>query len=153
MSDVSVLFMMVIDHPMKNYWIDSSFFNTSQEFINPCNRNLYNEAFLLKPEGSYIFRNQQTFAAKSVHTVHYGSNSSSYLGPKLFEMIPSDVKSLETVKLLSLLLKSVCQKTDAIVWWSIAANWNYFSRRFKLFSFRRTPSLFRSYWKKSTTTR
>ena len=98
MSDVSVLFITTINQPMKNYWTDSSFFNTSQQFIDSCNRNVYNEAFLLNPEESYSFRNQQTFATKSIHTVHYGSNSSSYPGPKLLIMVPSDVKSLETAK-------------------------------------------------------
>ena len=67
MSDVSVLFITTINQPMKNYWTDSSFFNTSQQFIDSCNRNVYNEAFLLNPEESYSFRNQQTFATKSIH--------------------------------------------------------------------------------------
>ena len=92
------------------------FLNTSQEFTIPCNRNVFSiygkckqdildEVFPLNPESSFSLRNQQTFTTRPIHTVHYGSNSLSYLGPKIWEMIPSDVKNLRTVKDFKFVIK------------------------------------------------
>ena len=43
-------------------------------------------------------RNQQAFATRLIHIAHYGSNSLSYLGPKIWEMVASNAKNLGTVK-------------------------------------------------------
>ena len=51
-----------------------------------------NEVFSLNPELSYSLRNQQTFATRPIHTVHYGSNMLSYLGPKIWKKVSSDIK-------------------------------------------------------------
>ena len=64
--------------------------------------DILNEVFPLNPESSYSLRNQEAFATRSIHTVNYGSN---YLGPKIWEMVPSDVKNLGTVKAFKFLIK------------------------------------------------
>ena len=67
--------------------------------------DILNEMFPLNPESSYILRNQQTFSTRSIHILHYGSNSLIYLEPKIWEMVPSDVKNLGTVRDFKLVSK------------------------------------------------
>ena len=71
---------------------------SSFSIYGKCKQHILDEVFLLNPESSFSLRNQQTFTTRPIHTVHYESNSLSYLGPKIWEMIPSDVKNLRTVK-------------------------------------------------------
>ena len=60
--------------------------------------NILNEVFPLNPESSYDLRNQQTIVTRPINAVHYGSNLWNHLGPKIWEMVPSHAKSLETIK-------------------------------------------------------
>ena len=68
--------------------------------------DVLNEVFPLNPDTSYSLRNQQTFATRTIQTVHYRSNSLSSLGPKTWEMVPSDIKNLGTVKAFKFPIKS-----------------------------------------------
>ena len=61
--------------------------------------NFSTEEYPLNPESSYSLRNQQTFATRPIHTIHYGSNSLSYVGPKIWKIVPSNVKNLEIKRL------------------------------------------------------
>ena len=58
--------------------IFSNIFNTSN-----CNR--------------YELRNQSEFVVPFKHSVRYGSESIAYLGPKLWEKVPSEMKNLVTL--------------------------------------------------------
>ena len=91
------------------------FFNKSQELIVLATEMfrgytgsapvILNAVFPLNPESSYSLENQQTFATSLIHPVHYGSNYFSYLGPKIREMVPSDVKILGIVKAFKFAIK------------------------------------------------
>ena len=65
-----------------------------------------NEVFPLNPDSSCRLRNQQTFATRPIHTVHYGSNSLGYLGPKIQELVPGDIKNFGTLRAFKVSIKS-----------------------------------------------
>ena len=60
--------------------------------------DILNKVFSLNPESLNNLSNQQTFATRPIQTVHYGSNSLTYLGPWTWEMIPSDLNNTGNVK-------------------------------------------------------
>ena len=66
----------------------------------------FNYCFLI-----WMFHNQQTFATRPMHAVNYGSN---YLGPKIWEMVPSDVKNLGTVKAFKFVIKRWLPETTFV---------------------------------------
>ena len=44
-------------------------------------------------EMSYRLRNNTDFLSKNVHSVRYGTESLSYLGPKIWSLVPDDIKN------------------------------------------------------------
>ena len=46
----------------------------------------------------YDLRNTSDFAARRIKTVRYGSESLSYLGPRLWNILPDEYKNLQSVK-------------------------------------------------------
>ena len=52
----------------------------------------------LNSQPEYNLRNKTHFATRSIRTVYYGDNSLRYLGPKLWEIILSDIKGTESVE-------------------------------------------------------
>ena len=46
----------------------------------------------------YNLRGNQDFSTRNVHSVRYGTDSLSYLGPKICELIPNDIKESKTIK-------------------------------------------------------
>ena len=61
---------------------------------------IFNEVLLLGPGSSYSLRNQQRFATRPIHIAHYGSDWLNYLGPKIWGMVPSDVKNLHVNRIV-----------------------------------------------------
>ena len=51
-----------------------------------------NQVLPLKPPSNYNLRNQQEFI------VHYGLNTLTYLGPRMWKLLPNNLKRLESVK-------------------------------------------------------
>ena len=51
----------------------------------------------LNSQPEYNLRNKTHFVTRSIRTVYYGDNSLRYLGPKLWEIILSDIKGTESV--------------------------------------------------------
>ena len=60
--------------------------------------DILNEVFPLKPPSSYNLRNQQEFTVKPIKTVHYELNALAHLGPKIWELLPNNLKRLESVE-------------------------------------------------------
>ena len=60
--------------------------------------DILNELFPLKPPSNYNLRNQPEFIVRPIKTVHYGLNSLAYLGPRMWELIPNNMKRLESVE-------------------------------------------------------
>ena len=46
----------------------------------------------INSQPEYFLTNKIHFATQPIRTVHYGDNSLRYLGLKLWELIPSDMK-------------------------------------------------------------
>ena len=55
------------------------------------------DAFLLTEPSTYNLRFQPEFGTRPIRTVHYGSNSLGFLGPKVCEIVPSELKCCERV--------------------------------------------------------
>ena len=58
---------------------------------------ILNEVFPLSEPSAHNLRFQTEFSTKPVRTVHYGSNSLRNLGPKIWEIVPSEIKCCERV--------------------------------------------------------
>ena len=50
------------------------------------------------PPPPYGHRNTFDFAARRIKTVRYGSESLSYLGPRLWNILPDEYKKIQSVK-------------------------------------------------------
>ena len=57
---------------------------------------MYNVFFLSKSSNQDI-RNRRTFTTRSVKTVYYGTETLSYLAPKVLGLIPNNINSLENL--------------------------------------------------------
>ena len=53
--------------------------------------------FLLTGPSTYNLRFQPEFRTRPIRTVHYGSNSLRFLGPKTWEIVPLELKRCERV--------------------------------------------------------
>ena len=54
--------------------------------------------FPLKPPSNYNLRNQPELTVRPMKTVHYGLNYLAYLGPRIWELLPNNLKRLESVE-------------------------------------------------------
>ena len=68
--------------------------------------DILNKVFPLKPPSNYNLRNQQEFTIWPMKTVHYRLNSLAYLGPKIWELLPNNVKILKSVEAFQSKIKS-----------------------------------------------
>ena len=66
---------------------------------NNCSPEIMNKVFPTnEPIYGYDLRNISAFAARRIKTVRYGSESLSYLGPRLWNIFPDEYKKLQPVK-------------------------------------------------------
>ena len=56
-----------------------------------------NDAFQIRNNTHYNLRYAPTFLAQLIHSVFKGSESASYLGPKIWEQIPNDVNMINSL--------------------------------------------------------
>ena len=54
--------------------------------------------FLLRPQGQYNLRSWFEFTLPIVRIVNYGIENIRYLGPKIWESIPANVKETDTIE-------------------------------------------------------
>ena len=52
----------------------------------------------LRPQDQYKLRNRFDFTLPFYGTVNYGVESIRYLGPKIWEIIPTNVKKVDTIE-------------------------------------------------------
>ena len=50
--------------------------------------------FPLNDDSGYSTRNKRTFKSRHVKTVRYGTDSLAYLAPKIWELVPNEMKNL-----------------------------------------------------------
>ena len=60
--------------------------------------DILNQVLPLKPPSNYNLKNQQEFIVRPIKTVHYGLNTLTYLGPRMWKLLPNNLKRLESVK-------------------------------------------------------
>ena len=58
---------------------------------------IMNEVFSRNYALNYNLRRHPEFASRAINTVHYGSESLSFLGPKIWEMLPVDLKNSDSL--------------------------------------------------------
>ena len=66
--------------------------------LNGENHQIANEIFHIRDETSYELRQKSCFHIPSVNTVFSGTESKRFLGPKIWELIPNDIKCLENLR-------------------------------------------------------
>ena len=55
------------------------------------------DVFPLNENLCYDTRNKRTFHSSDIRTVHFGSETLSHLAPKIWELVPEEIKKLEPV--------------------------------------------------------
>ena len=63
------------------------------------------EVFHVNKQERYFLRNQTDFLIPSIKTVNYGSESVRFLGPKVWEMLPENLKNKESVESFKMAIK------------------------------------------------
>ena len=57
---------------------------------------IVNEIFQLREKSHYNLRYTSEFTISPIHSVYSGSESVSYLGPKIWELIPTVIRQIDT---------------------------------------------------------
>ena len=78
--------------------IYTDFSNRNVQGTHWSGTDILNELFPLKPPPNYNLRNQEEFTVRPIKTVHYALNSLAYLGPRIWELLPNNLKRLESVE-------------------------------------------------------
>ena len=68
------------------------------KIVNKLSPNIINELFQMNHENSNNLRNLSKFRSRKIKTTLYGSESLSYLGPKIWELVPLDVRNSNTLQ-------------------------------------------------------
>ena len=63
---------------------------------NGMSPEIMNEIFQLREKSHYNLRYTSEFIIPPIHSVHHGSESVSYLGPKIWELIPPVIRQIDT---------------------------------------------------------
>ena len=66
------------------------------QVLNGLSLDLMKDIFPLNDVSSHSTRNKRTFKSRCAETVRYGTNSLAYLAPKIWELVPSEMKNLES---------------------------------------------------------
>ena len=65
--------------------------------INGIYPEIMNEVFKLREETHYHLRHTTQFLVDPIHSVFNGNESASYLGPKIWEQIPTEIKNKDSL--------------------------------------------------------
>ena len=69
------------------------------EVQNNCSPEIMNKVFPInEPIYEYDLSNTSNFVARRIKTVRYGSESLSYLEPRLWNILPDQYKKIQSVK-------------------------------------------------------
>ena len=61
--------------------------------LNGLSQDLMKDVFPLNDDSGYSTRNKRTFKSRHVKTVRYGTDSLAYLPPKIWELVPNEMKN------------------------------------------------------------
>ena len=65
--------------------------------LNGLSPDLMKDVFPLNDDSGYSTRNKRTFKSRHVKTVRYSTDSLVYLTPKIWELVPNEMNSLESL--------------------------------------------------------
>ena len=68
------------------------------KFYNGLSPPLMNSIFKLKAENSYNVRQVSEFSRPMVKSVYHGIESISYLGPKIWDILPEKLKNIDNLE-------------------------------------------------------
>ena len=57
--------------------------------------------------GLYNLRRNNIFERRQVHSVYQGTESPSFVGPKIWDLVPLEVKQLESLQVFKLKIKKM----------------------------------------------
>ena len=63
------------------------------------------DVFPLNDDSGYNTRIKRTFKSRHVKTVRYGTDSLAYLAPKIWELVPNEMKNLESLATIKTAIK------------------------------------------------
>ena len=75
----------------------SPLLNTLSQICHDISTTIMNEVFTLGHQFRYNLRNWTDFDVPKVKTVGHGSESVRYVAPKIWEIIPTHIKGLNTI--------------------------------------------------------
>ena len=61
--------------------------------------SIMNNIFKLKADNSYNLRQVSEFSRPMVKSVYHGTESISYLGPKIWDILPEKLKNIDNLKM------------------------------------------------------
>ena len=67
------------------------------KIFNGIYSDIINDVFPLSTSSNYDIRSRHTFTTRSVKTVYYETESLPYLVPKIWKIIPNNIKSIENL--------------------------------------------------------
>ena len=71
---------------------------------------LLNDIFELSSYEGPTLRNKKEFINPSISTVHFGENSLKYLGPKIWNLIPEEIKYVDTLEQFKIQIRQLGTK-------------------------------------------
>ena len=73
--------------------------------LNGLSPDLMKDVFPLNDDSSYSTRNKRTFKSRNVKTIRCGTDSLAYLAPKIWELVPKEMKNLESLTAIKTAIK------------------------------------------------
>ena len=74
--------------------------------VNGMSPDLMKDVFPLQPISHYDLRVKKTFFNRKVKSVYFGTETLAYLGPKIWEMIPLNIRSLRSLSLFKAAIRT-----------------------------------------------
>ena len=65
--------------------------------MNALSPEIMKEAFPLNENASYNTRSKRKFHSRSIKSIAYGSETLSHLAPKILELVPVEIKNVNSV--------------------------------------------------------
>ena len=80
---------------------------------------IMNEIFTIRHQNQYNLRNWTYFDVPKVEIVNPGSESVRYLGPKIWEVIPTHIKELDIIGNFKIAIKKWKSETSPCRLWKV----------------------------------
>ena len=75
------------------------------KIFNDISPDIMKDVFPLNTSSTYDIRNREIFYTRPVKSVYHGTESLSYLAPKIWELVPESIKSAESLSVFKIRFK------------------------------------------------